>query len=162
MKRNLLTHLGDPKKGELAQALLDTIARTEIPPSMAEYIFMGYCPGGRVENALDEMWIRDSYCDFTYVESQAQVDKFFDIEPGDILILKKMLVDTQEMDISAWGKVKSIHTSKQTGIPYLRVDWKPKEILRVPLMGCVATVNVRTLDKVENAMPAEFWDWLKS
>jgi len=165
-KRNLNNALSDPSKTDefklSAQQYLDVIAETEIPPSMAEYIFMGYCPGGQIERALDEMWIKDSYCDFTYVESQVQMDKFFNIVPGDILILKKMLIDTQEMDISAWGRVKSIHTSKQTGIPYLRVEWTPKEILRVPLMGCVATVNVRSLEKVEAEMPVEFWDWLKS
>jgi len=153
--------LSDPSKSQLASDLLDVVEATEIPPSMAEYLFLGHCPGARVENSLLDQWVNDSYCDFRHIEDEKQLQKFFEIYPGDILILKKRDIAKQEMEISAWGKVTSVHTSRTTGIPYLRVNWtKPDHFLVVPLMGCTRTVNVRSLEKVENTMPPEFWEWL--
>ena len=37
----------------------------------------------------------------------------------------------------------------------------PEEFFTVPLMGCNATVNPRSIESVETDMPEDFWEWLK-
>ena len=46
---------------------------------------------------------------------------------------------------------------------YLQMDWSDQnEIIEAPLMGCNSTVDIRTIEAVEDAMPEEFWSWLKA
>ena len=171
MKDACSRSLGDPTRAEEAEALLQVIHESKIHETKAEYVFMGYCPGGDIENALDEEWISTGFCEFGYLDSQVQMDRFFAIVPGDILILKKRSEFGKSMEIHAWGTVTATGTRKnaketKTGVqfpvgsPYLKVNWHRKEMLEVPLMGCNYTVNIKTYDALKKEMPDEFWMWL--
>ena len=164
MRNNCQKILSDESKSQAykdqASELLKVINETEVPRLRADYIFMGYCPGGKVENSLKEDWISEDFCEFTFIESESQLDQFTEIVVGDIVILKIMDIPRQEMTLSAWGTVKGIGTRKQ-GTPYLKMDWHDKEDIIVPLMGCMRTVNIRPLKRVQDEMPNDFWEWLK-
>jgi len=173
MRKACIESLDDPAKATEAETLLKVIDDTKIHKTRSEYVLMGYCPGGKLENALDEEWIKGGFCEFNYVESQTQIDRFFRIVPGDILILKIRKEFGKTMFIHAWGTVTGTGTRKGSearmghseakawGTPYLKVDWHPQETLEVPLMGCNYTVNVKTYDQLKKEMPKEFWDWFK-
>jgi hypothetical protein len=147
------------EKKEEARALIDVLHDAGIPKGKEFYIFMGYCPGGKIENSKMDEWIKEGFCEFTYVESESQMEKFYDICVGDVLILKIMDIRNKSMTLSAWGTVKKMGTRAQ-GTPWLRMDWHRKEDLIVPLMGCTSTVNIPRTDKLDKEMPEEFWDWV--
>jgi hypothetical protein len=146
-----------------AQEIIDAINTQAVPVLEREYVFMGYCEGADIENRSDEEWVKNGVCKFRYVESEPQLKRFCDICAGDTIILKKREKFGETMLISYFGKVTHAADAKITNLPYLLVDWKkPAEELIVPLMGCNATVNVRSLDLVEKEMPKDFWEWLAS
>ncbi|NVJ99920.1 MAG: hypothetical protein HWE12_00120 [Oceanospirillaceae bacterium] len=76
------------------------------------------------------------------------------------MILKKHEEFGKTMRIYSHGKVKAAKTSR-IELPYLPVDLiTPEEFLELPLMGCNTTVDVRSIKRVEDEMPEEFWEWL--
>jgi hypothetical protein len=159
MKTNAESRLGDNPR---IQELIDLIGRTAVPSLEAEYVFMGYCPGGDIENRRDIEWIKDGFIDFAYIESKAQLASFCAIHAGDKIILKKRHEFGETMKIHAYGEVTESAESKSTGLTYHRVDWKIKDVeIIVPLLGCNATVNKRNITQVDEGMTQEFWDWLK-
>ena len=146
---------------EDALFLINLINETAVPELEAEYVFLGYCPGGDLERRLDDIWIADGICKFDFIESKHQHKLFNRIKKPDTIILKKRQEFGSTMRIHAFGKVNKVEESDMTALTYLRVDWiKPRDFLEVPLMGCNSTVNSRTLKQVEDAMPKDFWAWM--
>ena len=139
--------------------LIETIS---VPPLQQQYVFMGYCPGALLENRQDDIWIADGFCEFNWVTNEKQLSDFYDIMVGDTIILKKRETFGKTMKISGHGKITERVESRKTNKLYFRVDWRvPEEFLIVPLMGCNATVNPRSIESVETDMPEDFWEWLK-
>ena len=159
MKENALARLSDNPR---IMELLELINQTAVPSLETEYVFMGYCPGADMDERRDIMWLKDGIIDFAFIESKAQLAKFSAIHKGDKIILKKREEIGVSMIIHAYGEVTDSPVSDATGLTYHRVDWRIKdEPILVPLMGCNATVNSKSIEQVEEAMPQEFWDWLK-
>ena len=60
-----------------------------------------------------------------------------------------------------YGEVLKVRDAKEPQLIYFHVDWhEHDEYLIVPAMAARSTVDVRSLAKVEETMPTEFWDWL--
>ena len=147
--------LGDP----VAIAVLEAIATTGLHTSDRKYIFMGFCPGADFQNRLDEKWMSEGICDFDFIESDQQQARFSEIMPGDTIILKKREKFGETMRLFSHGKVAEV---VETGRK-LKVDWHTAaETILVPLMACNSTVDMRSPENVETAMPPEFWSWLGS
>lgn len=131
-------------------------------PSDERYIFMGFCPGATKENRLDTEWKEKGVCTFTFMESEHQLQRFHDIFPGDLIILKKRQEFGKTMRLYGHGRAKS-WAFDDDGNRYLVMDWSTQEeVIEVPLMGCNSTVDVKSRDYVEGHMPEEFYDWLKN
>jgi len=121
------------------------------------FIFMGFCPDGKIANRLDREWIASGRCHFDYIKSERQLERFGNIVPGEIIILKKREVFGKTMKLYRCGKVKNVLIRGRS----LEVDWaKSDEIVEVPLMGCNSTVDVRSFERLKDEMPKEFWAWL--
>ena len=143
-----------------AQLVLDELNFGK--PSDERYIFMGFCPGATTENRLDTEWKEKSVCTFTFTESKHQLERFNDIFPGDLIILKKRQVFGKTMRLYGHGRANG-WADNDDGSRYLVMDWSTQEeVIEVPLMGCSSTVNVKARDYVEGHMPKEFYDWLES
>jgi hypothetical protein len=127
----------------------------------AHYNFMGFCPGADIKRRRDLMWKEKGICDFHFDESPAQLEKFAQQVPGDWIILKKRLsLKDQEMELFGFGKITR-RREDDDGYVFFDMNWdKQSEVIVVPLMGCNATVNMRSLKQVEEAMSTDFWDWL--
>ena len=163
LHRNLVDRrdLVQGDKQRTADALIEVIRNTFVPPLQSNYLFMGYCPGADIRRRRDEIWIKDGFCNFAFVSSQHQVNNFFKVLPGDLIILKKREKFGKTMLIHAHGKVTGLRLNKE-GMRYLKVDWtQPQSPLEVSLMGCNSTVNFRSLRQVEDAQTDEFWKWLE-
>jgi len=146
-----------------APLIVEAINTTAVPELQREYVFMGFCPGADFENRQDELWIKEGICKFDFIESESQMKRFSKIMSGDTMILKKRHKFGKTMHLYGHGKVKELKNRKVDGLRYLLVDWSnQKEILEVPLMGCNSTVDVRTLDVVDQKMHVDFWRWLGS
>ena len=144
---------------EEVMLLIETIS---VPPLQEQYVFMGYCPNASLENRQDDIWIADGICEFNWVSSEKQLNDFYEIMVGDTIILKKRETFGKTMKISAHGKIIKREESRINKKLYFRVDWRvPKEFLIVPLMGCNATVNPRSIEHVDAEMSEDFWEWLK-
>lgn len=160
--KNAERALEENRDVERAQKIIAAYKSTEVPPLQAEYVFMGFCPGATLENRQDELWYADGICEFDWVSDPIQMQRFYDIQVGDIIVTKKREKFGETMMLSGHGKVRLLEKSNRTGKRYLRVDWiVPDEFLIVPLMGCNSTVNARSIEMVEERMPQEFWEWLK-
>ena len=146
-----------------AQFLIDEINQTPIAPLHSHYLFMGFCPGATLENRQDEKWMSEGFCKFDFIESAHQYARFCKMLVGDIIILKKRNIREQTMRLYGHGIIKRAMDAQASAKKYYRVDWfKPEVEIEVPLMACNSTVDVRKIALVQDAMPAEFWDWLKS
>ena len=160
---NAKASLNAGKNVERAEAIIDAIQMVSVPPDQSEFVFMGYCPGASLENRQDEKWIADGICEFDWITDPIQTKRFYEIQVGETIIAKKREEFGETMMISAHGKVVKREESQITGKLYFRVDWTvPEEFLIVPLLGCNSTVNVRTREDLEDSMPLEFWEWLKT
>jgi len=43
------------------------------------------------------------------------------------------------------------------------MNWSNQdEVIEVPLMACSSTINVRTIEAIEDEMPEEFYTWLEA
>lgn len=159
MKTNAEARLNENPRIE---ELLELISKTAVPSLEAEYVFMGYCPGADLSRRKDTEWIAGGFITFEFIESDRQHKQFNGIHPPDKIILKKREEFGETMLIHAYGEVTESAISKSTGLTYHRVNWKIKdEPIIVPLLGCNATVNIRSITQVDEGMTPEFWDWLK-
>lgn len=160
--KNAERALKENRDVERAKKIIHAYKSIEVPKLQAEYVFMGFCPGATLENRQDELWYTDGICMFDWVSDPIQMQRFYNIQAGDIIVTKKREKFGETMMLSGHGKVRLLEESDITGKRYLRVDWiVPDEFLIVPLMGCHSTVNARSLEMVEDRMPEEFWEWLK-
>ena len=141
-----------------AQAVIDAIDLAT--PKDKFILFMGFCPGADFADRLDIEWKAKSICRFDYLESEQQLERFKTICPGDLVILKKREQFGRTMNLYGHGRVTSISFDEHK-TRYLNVNWSTQDsIIEVPLMGCNSTVDLRSIDIVENEMPPEFWQWL--
>lgn len=66
------------------------------------------------------------------------------------------------MKLYGFGRVSGIAYDNDQ-VRYLEMDWSDQEeTIEVPLMGCNSTVDIRTIETVENEMTEEFYTWLKA
>lgn len=142
-----------------AQTVIDAIDTAA--PKDKYILFMGFCPGADFSHRLDIEWKNKGICRFDYLESEKQLKRFNTICPGDLVVLKKREQFGKTMSLYGHGRVLSIaFDNKNTR--YLNVIWAAQNtIITVPLMGCNSTVDLRSIDVVENEMPLEFWKWLE-
>jgi hypothetical protein len=123
-------------------------------------IFFGFCPGADFSKRLDTRWKQLGICEFQYFESKVQVKRFASIEVGDLIVLKKRQIIGKTMRVYGYGLVTGI-TKDDKGNRVLKVDWSSQEqVIEVPLMGCNATIDIRTINKVRAEMSDEFFEWL--
>ena len=144
-----------------AQLVIDAVNQTAVPKIEEKYAFIGFCPGGNFANRLDTFWLTAGICKFDNIKSKHQIVRFADIHKGDTIILKKMLQWGVSMELFAYGEVLEVKDAKESQLIYFHVDWhEHNEYLIVPAMAARSTVDVRSLEKVEETMPPEFWTWL--
>jgi hypothetical protein len=125
-----------------------------------QIVFFGFCPGADFSKRLDTRWKQLGICEFQYFESKVQVKRFASIEVGDLIVLKKRQIIGKTMRVYGYGLVTGI-TKDDKGNRVLKVDWSSQEqVIEVPLMGCNATIDIRTIDNVRAEMPDEFFEWL--
>lgn len=124
-------------------------------------IFMGFCPNGEIANRLDTKWKSNGVCTFDFDESATQMNTFRRVCAGDLIVLKKTEQFGKTMSLHGHGRVTAVRTGED-GRRYLEMDWTAQDqvLSKVPLIGCQATVNLRAMEKVEDEMPDEFFDWL--
>jgi len=147
------------KKGDAAAAAV--IAEIDMAtPVDKTIVFMGFCPDANFDNRLDIAWKEQGICTFIFLQSERQVDRFNDIWPGDLIVLKKRHKFGKTMLLYGHGRAIG-NKYDQDNNRYLEMDWSPQDqIIEVPLMGCNSTVDVRTIEQVESEMPVDFFGWL--
>jgi len=124
-------------------------------------LFMGFCPGADFNERLDIEWKEKGVCRFDYTESEVQLERFERIFPGDLVVLKKREVFGKTMKLYGHGRVTEI-CYDEDNIRYLKVDWSDQEtIIEVPLMGANSTVDIKSMDDIEDNMPEEYFKWLE-
>ena len=161
LRNNAVQRLNKDPDDQRALEVREVIDTTQVPKLLSEYIFMGFMPGADSDRAIDDKWYSEGVCTFDFYEDENQTEDFYEILPGDMLITKKNLIATGEMEIYAYGYVTECVDSPHSNKRWLKVDWKhPSEFIRVPSMGCTRTVNPRSLEMVDEKMPGEFWEWL--
>jgi len=156
LKRNAEAKLatGDTE----AQLVMDAI--NNATPADSYILFMGFCPGADFDERLDTVWKEQGICRFDYLESEHQSERFNSICKGDLVVLKKREKFGKTMKLYGCGRVKSVAYDKDK-VRYLLMDWSNQdEVIEVPLMGCNSTVDIKSIEAVENEMPAEFYSWL--
>lgn len=123
-------------------------------------LFMGFCPGADFNERLDVEWKENGICRFDYIESEVQLERFTRVCTGDLVVLKKREVFGKTMKLYGHGRVMKICYDNKN-IRYLEVDWSnQEEIIEVPLMGCNSTVDIKSMEDVEDEMPGCFFEWL--
>ncbi|MBB4223947.1 hypothetical protein [Variovorax guangxiensis] len=145
---------GDTESRTVLQALDSAVAKD------SGIIFMGFCPNGDLTNRLDDEWKRQGICTFDFDDSKDQMNLFRGICAGDLIILKKSEKFGQTMSLHGHGRVVGTDTGPD-GRRLLKVNWSPAGLFpsEVPMMGCQSTVNLRSMQTVEGAMPHEFFEW---
>jgi hypothetical protein len=158
LKRNAEEKL---EQGDVdAEAVLSAIRLAK--PADSYVLFMGFCPDADFSNRLDIEWKEKGICRFDYLESELQAERFNTICAGDLVILKKREIFGKTMKLYGHGRVKSV-AYDENNIRYLVMDWSDQEmIIEVPLMACNYTVDVKSIEAVEDEMPDEFYQWLKA
>jgi hypothetical protein len=125
-------------------------------------VFMGFCLGTTMENRLDIEWKEKGICTFIFLKSQPQLERFNDIWAGDLIILKKNQQFGKTMQLYGHGRVTNVKYDEE-GNRYLEMEWSSQaEVIEVPLIGCGATVNVKSIEQVEAEMPDLFYKWLNA
>jgi hypothetical protein len=144
--------------GKDALAVLEAINNAS--PSDPYYVFMGFCPDADISNRLDTGWKQKGICRFDYLESEHQLVRFESVYAGDTIILKKREKFGVSMKLYGYGRVQSVEYD-ENDIRYLNVEWSDQEkVIEVPLMACNSTVDIKTIDQIEEAMPEEFFEWM--
>ena len=129
-------------------------------PADAYILFLGFCPDADINNRLDTEWKEKGICRFDYRESEQQAARFDTICKGDLVVLKKREIFGKTMKLFGYGRVASV-AYDENNIRFLVMNWSEQTaIIEVPLMGCNSTVDIKSIDTVENEMPDEFWNWL--
>lgn len=148
------------QQGDLdVQAVLDAIDQAE--PLDDHIVFMGFCPGATLENRLDTEWKKTGTCTFIFLESKYQLERFNNIWPGDLIVLKKRQSFGKTMQLYGHGRVTGVKYDPN-GNRYLLLSWSSQEqVIEVPLMACNSTVDIKTIEQVEAEMPESFYTWLK-
>jgi hypothetical protein len=142
-----------------AKTVLDEIDRTE--PTDESIVFMGFCPAATMDNRLDIEWKKNGICTFIFLDSPHQLERFNNIWPGDLIVLKKRHVFGKTMQLYGHGRVTGVQYDTR-GDRYLLMNWSSQaEVIEVPLMACNSTVDVKTIEQVEAEMPESFYTWLK-
>ena len=78
------------------------------------------------------------------------------------MILKKREKFGKTMKLYGHGRVRCVAYDKDER-KYLLMNWSDQnEEIEVPLMGCNSTVDIRTIEAVEEEMPEEFHAWLQA
>jgi len=143
---------------EDARSVLAEIDRAT--PADSYMVFMGFCPGADINNRLDTQWRRDGVCTFVFHESEQQSARFNEIWAGDLIILKKRHQFGKTMQLFGYGRVTGVGYDLENH-RYLEMQWAvQQDVIEVPLMACNSTVDVRTIEAVEDQMPEEFFTWL--
>lgn len=147
------------KKGDTDAAIV--IAEIDVTsPNDKTVVFMGFCPGASFDNRLDIEWKEKGICTFIFLKSEKQLDRFNDIWPGDLVILKKRHQFGKTMLLYGHGRVRGIKHD-QNDNRYLDMSWSSQEqVIEVPLMGCNSTVDIKSIEQVEAEMPPAFYSWL--
>jgi hypothetical protein len=166
MSRDDLCRLKRNAEEKLAQgdtAAADVLSAIKFAKPADTYVlFMGFCPDADFNNRLDVEWKEKGVCRFDYLESEPQAERFNTICAGDLVILKKREVFGKTMKLFGHGRVKSF-AFDENNIRYLVMDWsEQEEIIEVPLMACNSTVDIKSIEAVEDEMPDEFYQWLKT
>lgn len=166
MSRTDLVNLKRNAEEKLAQGDFDAkevLSAINIAKPVDSYVlFMGFCPDADVNNRLDIEWKEKGICRFDYFESEHQVDRFNTICAGDLVILKKREIFGKTMKLYGHGRVKSV-AYDENNIRYLVMDWSDQEeIIEVPLMACNSTVDIKSIEAVEDEMPDGFYQWLEA
>ena len=144
---------------EEARQVLDAI--NNATPTDSYVLFMGFCPGADFSERLDTEWKKQGICRFDYLESEHQAERFNSICKGDLVVLKKREKFGKTMKLYGHGRVKTVAYDDDQ-IRYLKMDWSDQDqVIEVPLMGCNSTVDVKSIEIVEDEMPQEFYEWLK-
>ena len=142
-----------------AQQVLDAI--NSATPTDSYVLFMGFCPGADFSERLDTEWKEQGICRFDYLESEHQAERFNSICKGDLVVLKKREKFGKTMKLYGHGRVKAVAYDDDQ-IRYLKMDWSDQDqVIEVPLMGCNSTVDVKSIEMVEDEMPQEFYEWLE-
>lgn len=156
LRANALKVIG--RGNAAAQEVLDAINRAA--PTDSYFVFMGFCPGADFSNRLDMEWKRKGICTFEFFDSERQMKRFRSIHVGDMIILKKNQERGRTMRLYGHGRVASLDKSPK-GDFMLKMLWSTQaDEIEVPLMACNDTVNIRELERVDKAMPDEFWRWI--
>jgi hypothetical protein len=156
VRENALTkkNEGDSDAQAVLQAVDSAVAKD------ASMVFMGFCPNADIDNRLDTEWKAQHICTFDYDESVVQMDTFRNICAGDLIVLKKVEQFGKTMRLYGHGRVTGT-TEGPDGRRMLEMNWSAQDqVIEVPLIGCQSTVNLRSMESVEAAMPEEFFDWL--
>ena len=129
-------------------------------PKDTYILFMGFCPDADIGNRVDIEWKAQGICTFNYPESTVQVNRFNDVNTGDLVVLKKNAELGKTMTLHGHGRVTGIaYDDRQTR--YLRMQWSAQtEVITVPAMAATSTVNIKAIETVEEEMPEEFFTWL--
>lgn len=149
------------EQGDLdAKHVIDAI--NNATPADSYILFMGFCPDANFNNRLDIEWKGKGICRFDYHESEHQVERFNSICKGDLVVLKKIEKFGKTMALFGHGRVSGI-AYDDNNIRYLEMDWSNQEqVIEVPLMACNSTVDIRSIEAVEDEMPGEFYEWLEA
>lgn len=130
-------------------------------PSDEYILFMGFCPGADFSGRLDIEWKDKGICRYDRAHRVAQQERFESICKGDLVVLKKREQFGKTMKLFGHGRVAALATD-ENNVRYLKMNWSAQnEEIEVPLLGCNSTVDIRTMQVVEDEMPAEFFTWLQ-
>ncbi|MES1979708.1 MAG: hypothetical protein V4451_16840 [Pseudomonadota bacterium] len=154
-KAALPKYVNDADTAVILQAIDSAVARD------TGIIFMGFCPNAEIANRLDTEWREKGICTFHYDEDPTQIYTFNNICAGDLIVLKKTETFGRTMVLYGHGRVTAVKAEKD-GRRYLEMAWsrQDRELPGMPMMGCQATVNLRSMEKVEESLPPEFFAWL--
>lgn len=131
-------------------------------PTDKEIVFMGFCPDANIENRMDLEWKQKGVCTFVFWDSDQQRERFESIWAGDLLVLKKRQRFGKTMMLYGHGRVVGVKHDPE-GKRYLEMKWSTQEnVIEVPLMACNSTVDIRSMERVEEEMPPEFFAWLQA
>jgi len=143
-----------------AKLVLDAI--NNATPTDSYMLFMGFCPGADFNERLDIEWRQKEICRFDYHESEHQVERFNSICKGDLVVLKKREQFGKTMKLYGHGRVSGIEYDENQ-VRFLKMKWSNQEdVIEVPLMECNSTVDIRTIEAVEDEMPEAFYKWLET
>jgi hypothetical protein len=143
-----------------AKEVLDAI--NNAAPADSYILFMGFCPDADFSERLDTEWKKKGICRFDYLISKPQLERFKTICKGDLVVLKKREQFGKTMKLYGHGRVSSV-AYDENNIRYLVMEWSDQEnIIEVPLMGCNSTVDIKSIETVEDEMPEEFYKWLET